>query len=157
MSVVIGHSKRALVVRGVATLIFGFLTLLWPGITLDVMVVLFGALVFVDGLFRLAAAAQADFAPGSWRAPLAPPGVAGLIIGILTAVWPEITALALLYLIGAWAVVVGTLEVAAAVRWRRSLRHEPLLALAGALSVAFGVTLFVWPLAGALAITWFIG
>jgi uncharacterized membrane protein HdeD (DUF308 family) len=69
---------------------------------------------------------------------------------VLAVVWPGITALALLWTIAAWAVVTGVFEVVAAIRLRRKMRREWLLALSGVLSVVFGVLLVVWPAAGAL-------
>jgi uncharacterized membrane protein HdeD (DUF308 family) len=84
-------------------------------------------------------------------------GVAGIAAGVFTFLWPGITALVLLWLIAAWAVVTGVLEVAAAVVLRRELRGEWLLALAGVLSVAFGVLLAVRPGEGAIAIVSAIG
>jgi uncharacterized membrane protein HdeD (DUF308 family) len=63
----------------------------------------------------------------------------------------------LLYLIAAWAIVTGLLEVAAAIILRRELRGEWLLALGGILSVAFGIFLAVRPGEGAIAVVWVIG
>jgi uncharacterized membrane protein HdeD (DUF308 family) len=65
--------------------------------------------------------------------------------------------LALLFCIAAWAVILGVGEIAAAVALRRELRNEWLLALAGVLTVAFGVLLAITPGDGALVITWLIG
>src|SRR4029453_8670032 len=78
-------------------------------------------------------------------------------MGILTFVWPGVTALVLLWLIAAWALITGVLQVVAAVRLRREMRHEWLLALSGVLSVVFGILLIVWPAAGALALVTLIG
>jgi uncharacterized membrane protein HdeD (DUF308 family) len=83
-------------------------------------------------------------------------GLASIIVGVVALAWPGLTALALLYLIGAWAVVTGILQVSAAIRLRKEIRGEWLLALGGIASVIFGVLLFVWPAAGALAILWLI-
>jgi uncharacterized membrane protein HdeD (DUF308 family) len=84
-------------------------------------------------------------------------GIAGVGVGVLTIVWPGITAIALLYLIAAWAVVTGVLEIVAAVRLRKAIRGEWMLALAGVASVLLGVLLFAFPGAGALAVVWWIG
>ena len=83
-------------------------------------------------------------------------GLAGIIVGVVTLAWPGLTALALLYLIGAWALVTGIVQVSAAILLRKEIRREWLLALSGIVSVIFGVLLFIWPAAGALAILWLI-
>ena len=84
-------------------------------------------------------------------------GLLGIGTGVLTLAWPSITALVLLYLIAAWAVMTGIFEIAAAIRLRREIRGEWALALSGVLSVLLGVALVAAPGAGALAMIWLIG
>ena len=84
-------------------------------------------------------------------------GAIGIAVGIMAFIWPGITALVLLYLIAAWAIVTGVLEIIASIQIRKEIQNEWLLAIAGITSVLFGVLLLVWPLAGALAILWIIG
>jgi MFS family permease len=84
-------------------------------------------------------------------------GLTGIAAGVLTFIWPDITALALLFVIAAWAFVIGVVEIGAAVRLRRVLPNEWLLGLLGALSITFAIALVITPGAGALVITWFIG
>jgi uncharacterized membrane protein HdeD (DUF308 family) len=151
----------AVALRGVAATLFGLMTLVWPAITLFVLVVLFGAYVLVDGVLALTVAFRrsdraAALRPGG-RGWLIADGIASIIIGVVAFVWPGITAVALLWVIAAWAVVTGALEVVAAVRLRRELRREWLLALSGVFSVLFGILLVVWPAAGALALITLIG
>jgi uncharacterized membrane protein HdeD (DUF308 family) len=146
------------VLRGVVAVLFGLMALIWPGITLFVLVVLFGAYALVDGLFALGTAAfGGDRAAAGRRGWLIVEGIAGILIGILTFVWPGITTLVLLWLIAAWALLTGVLEIVAAVRLRREIQGEWLLALSGALSVLFGILLAVWPAAGALTVVLLIG
>ena len=146
----------ALALRGVAAILFGLAAFVWPGITLVVLVALFGAYVLVDGIFALIAAVRSDeHAMASWA--LLIEGALGIIAGILTFVWPGITALVLLMIIAFWAILTGILELVAALRLRREISNEWLLALSGISSVVFGIILVARPGLGALAVTWIIG
>jgi len=93
--------------------------------------------------------------PFPWGVFLA--GLAGVAVGVVTFLYPGLTALALLYLIAAWAIVRGVFEIVAAFHLRRELENEWLLALSGLLSVVLGVLLVVAPGAGVLAVLWWIG
>jgi uncharacterized membrane protein HdeD (DUF308 family) len=141
--------------RGAAAVLFGLVALIWPDVTLLALVVLFGAYSLVDGVVAIAAA----FGPnaGGRRFWLALQGIAGVLIGAITFIWPGVTTLVLLALISAWAVVTGVLQVLAAIRLRREIHGEWLLALGGVLSVLFGIALVVWPASGALALVVLIG
>jgi uncharacterized membrane protein HdeD (DUF308 family) len=148
---------RAHALRGGAAILFGIVALVWPGITLWALVLLFGAYAFVDGVSILAAVARGAPATRPHRALHVVEGLAGVGAGIVTVVWPGITALALLYVIAAWALLTGALEIAAAIRLRRAIRNEWILGVLGLLSVLFAVVLVITPGTGALAITWVIG
>jgi uncharacterized membrane protein HdeD (DUF308 family) len=140
-----------LALRGVAGILLGIAAFAWPGLTLFVLVILFGAYLLVDGVLALVAGGMAR----SWLVILE--GAAGVIAGILALVWPGITAVVLLFLIAAWAIVTGVVELVAAVRLRRIIRNEWLLILIGVASILFGVLLVINPGAGLLTIVWLIG
>lgn len=151
----------ALLIRGIIAVLFGVLALLLPGLTLRVLVLLFGAFALVDGIFAIVAAVRElgrrrtfDWRRVGW--PLIE-GIAGIVAGLLTFFWPGITALVLLYFIGAWAIITGIAEIMQAVELRRIIRNEWLLVLSGIASVVFGILLFLFPGAGALAVVWLIG
>jgi len=148
----------ALALRGVIAVLFGLAAFIWPGITLTVLVLFFGAYAFVDGILALLAAARlhGDMGGERWWALLVE-GLAGVAAGILTFIWPSITTLVLLYLIAAWAVVTGVFEILTAVRLRKEVANEWMLVLAGIASVVFGVLLAIRPGAGAVAVAWLIG
>jgi len=142
--------------RGVAAIVFGLLAFLLPGITLAVLTLLWGAYVLVDGAFALVAAFKVrDGGHRMWS--LLAIGVLGIAVGVLTFVWPGITALSLLLLIAAWAITTGVFEIVAAIRLRKEIDNEWLLVLSGIASVVFGALLVIWPASGALALIWMIG
>jgi uncharacterized membrane protein HdeD (DUF308 family) len=144
-----------ILLRGVLAVIFGAMALVWPGVTLFALLVLFGAFALIDGVFALVAAVG-PLAAGR-RVWLTLHGVAGIAIAIITFAWPGVTAIVLLALIAAWAMVIGVMQVVAAVRLRREVRGEWLLGLGGILSVAVGIALLVWPASGAVALVLLIG
>ncbi|MFO0574530.1 MAG: HdeD family acid-resistance protein [Polyangia bacterium] len=139
---------RALALRGALSIVFGVLALIWPGLTLATLVLLFGAYSLADGAFAIVAALRRH--ARSW--PLVVEGAVGIAAGLGAFLWPGLTALALVYLIAAWAVVTGALEIAAAVRLRRVIQGEWLLALSGVASIALGLLLMARPGLGALAL-----
>ncbi|HXX67136.1 MAG TPA: HdeD family acid-resistance protein [Polyangiaceae bacterium] len=140
-----------LVVRGIAAILFGVLAILWPGISLLALVLLWGAYALADGVFgvMLAAGAGAEGRRWGW---LLFEGFLSVAAGVVTFIWPGMTAFALLVLIALWAVFTGIAEIVAAVELRRVIRGEWLLALSGVLSIAFGVLMLLFPRAGALAV-----
>jgi uncharacterized membrane protein HdeD (DUF308 family) len=145
----------SLVIRGILGILVGVLTFVWPGITLAALVFLFAGYALVDGALNIAGAVRAVAAHERWGSLLLA-GIFGIAAGVLTVVWPAITALALVYIIAGWAIVTGTLEIVAAVRLRRYISGEWLLALSGIASVLFGVLVAAVPAAGALVIAiWF--
>jgi uncharacterized membrane protein HdeD (DUF308 family) len=146
---------RWLAVRGVAALGFGLATLVWPHVTLWALVVLWGAYALVDGAATLAAVVTG--AVGAHRGWWAVSGLAGIAAGVVSFAWPSITALALLFVIAAWALVSGGTAIGLALRLRRVIEHEWRLGVSGLLSVVLGVLLVAAPGEGALAITWAIG
>jgi uncharacterized membrane protein HdeD (DUF308 family) len=143
-------------VRGILAILFGVATLLMPGITLVVLVALFGAYALVDGVILSALAFKNRKNDSDWWLMLLA-GLVSIAAGVVTFVWPGITAASLFYVIVAWAIVTGICEVSYAIRFRKELKGEGLLVLDGVLSVAFGILLIAQPAAGALAVVWMIG
>ena len=147
MVIVLARNWWTLALRGLFAVLFGIMAFAWPGITLGALVLLYGAYAFADGVLAIAAALVGRTVGVPWWALLIE-GLAGIGVGIITLLWPGITALVLLYLIAFWAVVTGVFEIVAAIRLRKEIRGEWLLALSGVLSVLFGVALIVSPGAG---------
>ncbi len=148
-------SSSGLVLRGVAALLFGLATLVWPAVTLWALVLLWGAFALVDGTIALTAAITDKLL--LHRGLVAFWGVTGIAAGAVTVLWPSITAVALLVVIGVWALFTGASMIAIAISERKRITGEWLVGLTGLLTVLLGALLLVNPAGGALAITWAIG
>lgn len=144
---------RSVGLRGLAAVAFGILILVWPGLTVGVLLLLFGVFVLIDGFAHLIAALRLREGRGRQLVE----GLVAIAVGVIVLVWPDETTLVLLYLIGAWAVIMGALRIFAGVQLRKEITGEWLLIIGGAIQVIFGIVLFVAPVSGALAITWLIG
>lgn len=149
-----GRNWWVLVVRGIAAVILGVAVLVWPNIAISVLVLLWGAYAVVDGIFALVAAFQGR-TTNRWITGLE--GVVSIIAGVIAFFWPGITAMALLYVVGAWAILTGILELVAAIQLRKEISGEFWMGLSGVLSVVFGVLLFLFPGAGMLSVLWLLG
>jgi uncharacterized membrane protein HdeD (DUF308 family) len=145
-----------IVLRGVFAVLFGIFAFIWPGITLAAFVLVWGAYAIADGVMALIAAFTMH-EEGKPMASLIIVGILGIAAGIVTFLWPGMTALVLLLFIASWAVLMGIFEIAAAIRLRKHIENEWLLGLSGLVSILFGVLLFLQPGAGALAVIWLIG
>jgi uncharacterized membrane protein HdeD (DUF308 family) len=156
MLAVYTRSWWSLVLRGIAAILFGILAFVWPAITLTALIFLWGAYALVDGVFAIAAGVKTYGENRRWWVLLLE-GILSVIAGVVAFVIPGITALVLLMLIAAWAIVTGVFEIAAAIQLRKEIKGEWLLALAGIASILFGVVLFINPGPGAIALVWLIG
>jgi len=145
-----------LLFRGIATVLFGILTFANPGVTLMVLVLICCALALVDGILAvLAASAGMTGSWKTWWSILS--GVVGIAAGLLTFLWPGLTALALLLYIGVWAILHGVLEIVGAIQLRREINKEWLLAAGGLLSILFGLIVLVAPRNAIVALIFVIG
>ncbi len=156
MDTVLSRNWGLIALRGAAAILFGILMLLNPAITLGVVILLFAALAFIDGIFAVIAAVANRREEKHWGALLAT-GLLGIVVGLCAFFWPAITAIALVYFIAIWAIVAGIGEIVSAIRLRKFVADEWLLLLTGVLSVGFGVGLALFPGAGVLALAIWIG
>ena len=145
-----------LVLNGVLAVLVGAAAFLWPGMTFVVLVLLFGAFAFVQGVltlsFGLVAAGETD---NWWTLVLS--GIVGIAAGVLTFAKTADMALALVYVIGMWAIVTGLLGIVGAIKLRKIVTDEWLLGFGGVLSIIFGALVLFQPVAGALAVTYMFG
>ena len=146
----------ALAIRGVLAMLFGILTVFVPGLTLSALIFMFGAYALIEGGFNVIAGIRGRRVERAWWA-LILEGVVSIAAGVIAFIMPGLTALALLYLIAAWAIVTGVLEIAAAIRLRRQIEGEWALVLTGVSSLIFGALVLYSPGAGALALVLWIG
>ena len=142
--------------RGVFALIFGVMAVAMPGITLAILVMFWGAYALIDGVVALVAGFRIrESGKPLWA--LIVLGLLGIAAGVIALVWPGLTALTLVWVIGLWAIAIGVLQIVAAIRFRKYLEGEWLHALSGVLSLLFGIVLMARPAAGVVALVWIIG
>jgi len=142
--------------RGFIAVLFGLVALLLPGVTLDILVLLVGAFFFMDGILSIISFFRTDRKVQHWWLSLFE-GLAGVLIGIMTFLWPGITLVAVIFIIAFWALITGILELWAAIRLRRVISGEWFLGLSGLISVLFGIVLLARPGLGAVALAWLLG
>lgn len=153
MSIMLHRSWWVLLLRGVVAIIFGVLTWMQPAASAAALVLVFGAYVFVDGLLGIYAAFKSRQQSRHWWVVLLW-GLTGVVVGVLTAINPAITALVLTIYIGVWALMTGVLQIIAALRLRKEIQGEWVLVLGGLLSVVFGIFVLMQPGAGMMAMLW---
>ena len=112
-----------LLLRGLAAIAFGVIAFLWPGITLVALTYLFGIYAIVDGVVAIWAAfnAPADAGPRWW---LGLSGVVSILAGIVAFAYTGVTALVLLVFIAVWAIIIGVLQLYAAIRLLERYRQR---------------------------------
>jgi uncharacterized membrane protein HdeD (DUF308 family) len=146
----------ALALRGVIAILFGLAAFLRPDIALGALILLFGAYALVDGVFAIVGVFGGTRS-GTPRWLLLLEGVVSILAGLIAFIFPGLTAIALLYLVAAWAIVTGIAEIATAIRLRQEIQGEWALIVGGILSVLFGLLLAVLPGVGILSLIWLIG
>src|SRR5258707_10196959 len=105
------NSRQLILLLGLVAVLFGILTLVWPKLSLAVLVLLFGVFAVVSGITAVVAALRNREEQG-WGFLLFE-GILGILAGVVALVWPGITALAFLYLLAAWAMITGVMELVA--------------------------------------------
>jgi uncharacterized membrane protein HdeD (DUF308 family) len=144
------------ILRGIAAIIFGLLALAWPGITLAILIILFGAYAFADGVFALLHAISGrDETESIWV--LLIEGLIGIGVGLITFFEPAITGIILLFYIAAWSLTTGVLEIVGAINLRQRVSGEFWMLLSGIASIIFALILLIHPGVGAVAVVWLIG
>jgi uncharacterized membrane protein HdeD (DUF308 family) len=144
-----------LLIRGIAAIVFGILAFLNPADALAALVLLWGAYALVDGVFAVIAGIRGRESNRNWWVTVLE-GVVGVIAGIAAFLFPALVAGALLYVIAAWAIITGVLEIMTAIQLRKEIEGEIWLGLSGLASIVFGILLVVFPGAGILTLLWLV-
>jgi uncharacterized membrane protein HdeD (DUF308 family) len=154
MCAALSRNWWAVALRGVFAILFGIVALVLPGVTIAALVLLFAAYMVADGVFSIIAAIRAARRHERWGW-LVVEGIADFIAGAIAFAWPLITVLAFIYLMGVWGVVSGTMLAVAG--FRLNVPHgRGWMLFGGIVSVIWGVLLFLWPITGALVLTWWM-
>ena len=149
MLIMLTRNWWLVIARGLLALLFGLAAIVWPHITMTVLVLLFGAFAVVHGVLALLALFDRIRYERRWMLVLE--GGTSIIVGLIAFIWPNITALALLYVIAAWAILTGLFVLVAAIELHAFFGDLWLLGLSGIASLAFGVAIAIWPGVGAMA------
>ncbi|MGW6696029.1 HdeD family acid-resistance protein [Rhodococcus sp. NPDC054953] len=145
-----------LLVRGIVAIAFGIVALVWPHATVKVLIVVVGVFWIVDGIVSAVRAIEARRVVTSWVWWLAG-AVVSVIAGIVLFVWPDLTALAFVYVMGFWAILVGVLEIIGAFQVMANAGQWIGSMVAGALALLFGLILVIWPGSGITGLMWLVG
>ena len=156
MITTLAHNWWTFALRGLFALLFGILAFVAPGVTLTSLAFVFGFYAVLNGVFALYAGWNVRSSYDRWWVFLLE-GLLGVAAGVIAFVSPGVTALAFLSIIAAWAILVGILQIVAAIRLRQVIENEWSLGLGGLASVVFGVLLVIWPASGLVTISWIVG
>ena len=147
----LAHIWKVTALRGALAIAFAVVILICPNVGLTALIALFGAFALVSGLATIVGAFNLPIRGGE-RAWLVFEGLLGIAVGVVVFVWPDLSALGLLYAIAAWAIAMGIFEIVLTFVLPVSGGRSLLMVLGGLLSIAFGVIMFGHPGAGAVAL-----
>lgn len=152
---VLARNWWVVALRGGVGILFGFLALMLPGVTLVSLVFLFAAYLLVDGALAVAAGMRAARQGERWGL-LILEGAVDILGAAAMVAMPGLAIIVFIYLTAIWSVVSGLFMIVAA--FQLHLDHGRwLLVLAGAASVIFGLLLAISPISGAVVLAIWIG
>jgi len=145
----------SILTKGIIAIVFGVIAVIWPGITLLTLVIIFGAFFLIDGIFTIIISTKHHKIQKQWKWSLAA-GIAGLVLGIIVLSMPIVTEIVLIYVVAAWAIIMGVLGTINAARMRKQVNMGwPLTS--GIIGIAFGTVILITPFLAALVGTEVIG
>jgi uncharacterized membrane protein HdeD (DUF308 family) len=142
--------------RGLIAILFGIAALLWPELTITALVILFGAYVVADGVFAIINGASGRGIHDRWWVDILI-GLAGIVAGVWAMLYPDLTAIGLMYVIAAWWLFTGIMQVILAIRLRDFISNEWLMILSGLASMVLGIAFLLFPGDGAISLIWVVG
>jgi uncharacterized membrane protein HdeD (DUF308 family) len=154
ISALLAQNWWAFALRGVLGIIFGLIAIFYPGVTMLSLVLVFSAYALVDGIFAIVAAVRAMRQHERWGYLLLE-GIVSITAAAIAFLWPGITVVSFVFLLGTWAILSGGLMLSAALRLNAD-HGRWWLALGGLVSVIYGALLIAAPFIGALVLTWWL-
>jgi len=155
---------KVFVSRGIAAVIFGLLVLLWPALTLRVLIFIISIFAVFGGLLLLIPIFDEILAGKAWWLNLSE-GIVYMLLAVITflgssigaMLWPKVAERTLVLYFSGWAMLVGILEILTATSFRSEIKRGGTLLSTGVLSIVFAIVGILVHQKGALALTWFIG
>ena len=145
-----------LALKGVFAIIFGILILAWPGLTIEVLVIIYGVFALVGGILSMIIGLFTIGKYSNWWVMFLE-GVLGFIVGGIVLKWPAISLLLLVVIIGLWAIISGIIQIITAIFVRQEIKNEWLMGLSGLISLLFGLVILSWPISSIIVVSWLIG
>ena len=135
-----------MVLRGILLLVLGVIAMVYPDITLAIIVLLFGALILIEGIFLVIGSIMVKAEDPMWVVLLIG-GIVSVILGAIILAWPDLTAKVVLFLIGAWALIVGLINLMWALKVRKNeeVTGKGVHTVFGIIGIAFGIIAIAWP------------
>ena len=141
-------------VGGLASVIFGILAFMRPGIALLVLSIFFAAAVLVDGASNIVGAVQHREKDGWWIMLLI--GILGVVAGGYALLNPPVSMMAFIFLVAFEAILLGVFLLMLGYKVRKATSREWILYVTGVLSVLFGILVIMNPTAGSLSVVYLI-
>src|SRR5216684_2813368 len=140
---------------GIASVVAGLLTLVWPGVTILALVVVLGVFLLFAGAVEIGWSLSERHTAG-WKIILVR-GIINVITGAIVLAWPAITVLALALLLAAWLLIYAAMTLWYAYRHRGQLPHTGHFVAKGIAALVAAVITIAWPGVTVLVIALVIG
>lgn len=151
----ISRTGWVLVIYGIISILFGLSALIWPGHTVIALAWAFGVMAVAEGITSIFALFKRDVAIS--RLWLVLYAIASIGFGLL-AIWHPLAVVnVLLIFLAAWLIVAGIYRILFAIRVRKEIEGEWMIALSGVLAIVLGGLFFSYPVAGLLTVAIWIG
>lgn len=138
----------SLILRGALAVIFAIVILVWADLTVATVVFLFGLFFLIDGALNLGLwFTSSKSTKNPWILAL---GIISVLAGLFAMIWPNKTAVLVVLMIGWWALILGVVQIVAALVARKSFEFWWIGLISGGFTLALGLWLVFAPGAGIL-------